>query len=284
MGVTLILAFLVILPMPTARACTLWGATGAKVIEKGTLIAKNRDNTRNLTTELRFVSRKQGFRFMGLFDPEKDGYVVSGINEKGLTVVNASAASLSEEKRNVAKEDLTDRILTSFESVDGILAEKALFVNSYPAFYMVADAGKMALIEVAPAGKVSVKVTDEGILTHTNHYVDENLSGANERGASGSRKRLDRINHMLGGRTSAFTMEQFIALSEDGKGIQNDAIRQTCGTGRKVCTLASWVAFLPKQGSPLIYVKIERPDGTFAMQRFMLDPRFWGQTSQKLIP
>lgn len=138
-----ILFFLFAICPPPSGACTLFTAKGSMVGDRGVLIAKNRDNSKNLVTELRFVAPEKGFRFLGLFDPEADGYVVSGINEKGLTVVNASATSLPDEKRNVATEDLTDRILTTFSSVDGVLHEEAMFAASHPAFYILADTAKI---------------------------------------------------------------------------------------------------------------------------------------------
>ena len=278
----MLLAFLLALPA-TSAACTLWAATGSRVSHGETLIAKNRDNSSNFSTELRFVSREKGFRFVALFDPEADGYVVSGINEKGLTVVNASATTVPPEKRNVAKEDLTERILTSFSSVDEVAGEEAMFAESHPAFYMIADTGKIAMIEVAPGRKVSIKVTANGVLTHTNHYTDGRLAEANERSAGGSGKRLARINRLLGtGKPLSFY--RFIAMSEDKFGPGGESVRQVCGRTKSVCTLASWVVLLPHEGLPRLYVKIEGKDQTEKVREFTLDTSFWEKAFKPVNP
>jgi isopenicillin-N N-acyltransferase like protein len=282
-GLTLFLVFILAVPV-TSEACTLWAATGSRVSGGDTLIAKNRDNLSGFSTELRFVSRGNGFRFVALFDPEADGYVVSGINERGLTVVNASAGTLPSEKRNVAKEDLTERILASFSSVDEVAAEEAMFAESHPAFYMIADAGKIAVVEVAPGGKTSIKVTRNGVLTHTNHYRDGRLLEANERPAGSSRKRLTRINHLLGSARKPLSLDRFIAMSEDRKGLGGESIRQACGETKNVCTLASWVTLLPREGSPEIYVKIEGKDQTEKVRKFTLDALFWEQAFRTVNP
>jgi len=278
----LFVALLFSLP-EASRACTLWAATGSRVSHGDTLIAKNRDNSRNFSTELRFVSREKGFRFVALFDPEADGYVVAGINEKGLTIVNASATTVPSAKRNVAKEDLTERILTSFSSVDEVAREEAMFAESHPAFYMIADTGRIAVIEVAPGGKTSIKVTGNGVLAHTNHYMDDRLADANERSAGGSENRLARINRLLGiGRP--LTFNRFIAMSEDRFGPGGESVRQVCGRTKSVCTLAGWVVLLPREGSPRLYVKIEGKDQAEKVKRLTLDPVFWGQAFKPVSP
>ena len=282
-GVLPLLVFFLALPV-ISEACTLWAATGSRVSRGDTLIAKNRDNSSTLETELRFVSRGKGFRFVALFDPEADGYVVSGINEKGLTVINASAASLPREKRNVAKEDLTERILVSFSSVDEVAEEETMFAESHPAFYMIADAGKIAMIEVAPGGKTSIRITGNGVLTHTNHYRDGALREANERPVSGSRKRLVRINRLLAGSRKPLSLDAFVAMSEDTKGAGDESVKQVCGRTKGVCTLASWVALLPREGSPRIYVKIEGKDQAEKVKRITLDAPFWERAFNSVNP
>jgi hypothetical protein len=263
------------MPRPSL-GCTIWAATGTKVNGKGgTVVAKNRDNSMGLVTEFRAVCREKGLAFAALFDPERDGYVVAGINEKGLTVVNASAASLPDEKRLVAKEDLTERLLTSFATVDALVAEGTLFATSHPAFYLVADSTKAALIEVAPGGKTSIKVTANGVLTHANHYTDESLKKANERPTRKSRDRLKRINRLLANGSASFDLDGFISLSEDRSAGRIGAIRQECGPARKVCTLATWVVSLPKVGPPELYINILKSDYTAEKKKLTLDSGFW---------
>ena len=175
-----------LIPISPARACTIWAATGEQVKGKGSLIAKNRDNLSHLYTVLKTVSPEKGISFYGLFDIEADGYVTAGINEQGLVVVNSAANSVPRNKRLVATEDLTQRLLTSFGSVNAVLSEKDLFQKSHPALYIIGDASKIASIEVAPGGKISVTVQEKGTLFLTNHYTNPELAGANEQSSTGS--------------------------------------------------------------------------------------------------
>jgi isopenicillin-N N-acyltransferase like protein len=264
-----------------AEACTLWAAAGTVVKDNGTIIAKNRDNNQELITELRFVTRETGFRFVGLFDIEADGYVVSGINEKGLSVINASAASVPDEKRNVAKEDLTEKLLTSFDSVDGLVKEEAMLANSHPAFYIVADRDKLALVEVAPGNKISIKISQEGVFTHTNHYTDEKFLSANEDLTPNSRKRLDRIDYLINTSPLPLSIQRFIAISEDNGNSPSDSILKVCGKSKKVCTLATWVIYMPKKGFSDLYVKLMRPKQPHKVFRFILDDGFWTEQFKK---
>jgi hypothetical protein len=259
------------------EACMLWAATGPIVQDNGTLIAKNRDNTQGLITELRFITREKGFRFVGLFDIEADGYVVSGINEKGLSVINASAASVPDEKRNVAKEDLTERLLASFASVDSLLKEETMLESSHPAFYIIADTDKMLLVEVAPGNKVSMKISRNGVFTHTNHYINEKLFSANEHKTPDSRKRLNHIDHLMSTSSLPLTLEKFIAVSEDGGNSASDSILKVCDKSKKVCTLTSWVVYMPKKDFPNLYVKVMKSNQPEKIYRFILDERFWAE-------
>jgi hypothetical protein len=277
------LAFSAVIP-GLAEACTLWAATGPIVKDNGTLIAKNRDNMQNLVTELKFVTREKGFRFVGLFDIEADGYVVSGINEKGLSVINASAASVPDEKRNVAKEDLTERILTSFDSIDSLLKEEATFASSHPAFYIIADTYKMVLVEIAPDSKVSIKISQDGIFTHTNHYTDSKLLSANEDMTPNSRRRLDRIDYLMSISPLPLTLEQFINVSEDSGNNPGDSIMKVCGKSKKVCTLASWVVYVPKKGFSNLYVRLMGPGQADKTYKFILDEQFWAERFKPILP
>ena len=260
----------------SARACTIWAATGEKVKDKGSIVAKNRDNLSSLYTALRFVSPEKGFSFFGIFDIEADGYVTAGINEKGLVVVNASANSVPRKKRHVATEDLTERILTSFDSVNAVLSVKEFFQNSHPAIYIIGDASKIASVEVAPGGKTSVAIKENGILAFTNHYTDTDLLGANERSSRSSFARLKRINYLIGRHTSPFTLDDFIAFSNDRNGGSEGALWTARTPTGKIRTLASWIVYLPANGFPELYVKLANPDEPENTQRITLDSAFWG--------
>jgi len=260
-----------------ASACTVWGATGDKVNIKGTIIAKNRDNSPHLFSSQRLSFPINGFKFFGLFDIEADGFVIAGINEKNLAVLNASVTSVPKARREVAKEDVTERLLTTFDSVDAVLSRRDIFEKSHPAIYMIADATKISVIEVAPDGKISIKQTDNGILAFTNHYNSSELGYANENISSNSIARLKRINHFLESSEKAFTIEQFISISEDKAGTSNNSIWRIGDGNSKVRTLASFVVSIPRTGLPEIYIKISNPGEKESIIRDKLDFSNWSK-------
>ncbi|MCX5816989.1 MAG: carcinine hydrolase/isopenicillin-N N-acyltransferase family protein [Proteobacteria bacterium] len=256
----LIIGAVLIINVPSARGCTVWGATGQKVNIKGTIIAKNRDNSPNLSTHPRLLFPLNGFNVFGLYDAEVDGYIVGGINEKGLAVLNASVTSVPREKRHVATEDTTERILTTFDSVNAVLSRRDIFIKSHPALYMVADSSRVAMIEVAPGGKIAIKDIENGILAFANHYTDANLTQANEHRSVNSEARLKRIQNYLTSSEKPFTMNDFIMISEDRAGGSDYALWRTGSTSGKVRTLASFIVSIPVSGLPEIYMKISNPD------------------------
>ena len=264
-------------PASTARACTIWAATGEQVKGKGSLIAKNRDNLSHLYTVLKTVSPEKGIPFHGLFDIEADGYVTAGINEQGLVVVNSAANSVPRNKRLVATEDLTQRLLTSFGSVSAVLSEKDLFQKSHPALYILSDASKIASVEVAPGGKVSVTVQEKGTLFLTNHYTNPDLAEANEQSSSGSSMRLKRIQYLIAGQSSPFTLDDFIAFSNDRNGGSEGALWQVSGSSSTIRTLASWIIYMPPDGPLILHVKLANPNEPEQTQTVTIDSAFWKQ-------
>ena len=261
----------------SARACTIWAATGEQVKGKGSLIAKNRDNLPHLYTVLKTVFPEKGFPFYGLFDIEADGYVTAGINEQGFVVVNSAANSVPRKKRHVATEDLTERLLTSFASVNTVLSEKDLFQKSHPAIYIIADASKIASIEVAPGGKISVAVQEKGTLFFTNHYTSPELAGANEQSSASSFMRLKRIQHLMTPQTSPFMLDDFIAFSNDRNGGLEGALWRAPGASNTMRTLATWIVYISTDGPPSLHIKLANPDEPERTHTVTLDSVFWKQ-------
>jgi hypothetical protein len=271
---TMIISLITTSPAP---ACTVWAATGEQVSGRGSLVAKNRDNLSHLYTVLKTVSPEKGISFHGLFDIEADGYVTAGINEQGLVVVNSAANSVPRNKRLVATEDLTQRLLTSFGSVSAVLFEKDLFQKSHPALYIVGDASKIASIEVAPGGKVSITVQEKGTLFLTNHYTNPDLAEANEQWSTGSSMRLKRIQYLIARQSSPFTLDDFITFSNDRNGGSEGALCQASGTSGTIRTLASWIIYIPPDGPPILYVKLANPNEPEQAQTVTIDSAFWKQ-------
>ncbi len=274
-----VVTIIFVISFSSTQACTIWAATGERVKDKGSIIAKNRDNVSYLYTALKSVTPEKGFAFLGIFDIRAGGYVTAGVNEKGLVVVNASANSVPREKRHVATEDLTERLLTSFDSVQAVLSEKDLFHKSHPAIYIIGDASKIASIEVAPRGKTAVVIREgNGTLALTNHYTHRKLLRANERLSVNSLRRLKRINSLMKNHPLPFTVDDFIAFGNDRNGGQEGALWRDPHLPDKIRTLASLVVYVPVKGFPELSVTLVNPDEPESVQRMTLDSTFWEQS------
>ena len=256
-------------------ACTIWASAGDVVAGRGVIVGKNRDNRSSLHTRLGLVFPAKGFRFLGILDIEADGYVVAAVNEKGLVVVNASANSVQRSKRHVATEDVTQRILETFDSVDSLEREKDLFRKTHPAIYIIADSTRIMSVEVAPRGQVAITVKDNGVLAFTNHYTSASLADANEKISRESVVRLKRINLLIGGLNRAHTFDDFIAMSRDRNSGGPGAVMRGPRKGSSIRTLASWVIRLEPGSAPTMYAQVfnegKQPEAFVAR----LDRTFW---------
>ena len=261
----------------TVQACTLWAAAGEYIQDGGVLIAKNHDKESNQPDEMRLIIPKNGFSYLGLFPvkEKKLHNIVAGINERGLVVINATASTVPHKERNTGTEDTHEKILTSFESVDTVLENQSIFAKSHPTFYMIADKLKIAVIEIGPRGEIAVRVAGKGILFHTNHYIDEKLLNAYKKVDESSEIRLNRIQYLFTTHPSPLTMEDFIVFSEDRNDAPDNSIWRTDSTSKKERTMASWIVYIPKDGSPELYVKLthpKKPEKTYSLK---LDTSFW---------
>ena len=275
------LAFIFTLCSPFAlcsasHACTLWAAAGEKVEDGGTIIAKNRDYVPQ-KSELKLVIPKDGFKYFGVFPVESERWqgLVAGINEKGLAIVSATAGSISRKKRNTGMEGLNSKILAAYSSVDSVLENKTMFTKSRPVFYLIADKEKIAVIEVAPGGEISIRTIKNGVLFHTNHYTDEKLLKANEKIGKSSLARFKRIGNLLNNCPSCFTADNFVTFSEDIADGPDNSIWRTGGTPGKERTLATWIIYIPEKGDPELYVKFVNPDEPIRVYTMKLDIPFW---------
>jgi hypothetical protein len=212
---------------------------------------------------------------VALFDMEEGGYVIGGVNEKGLTVVNAAAGSVPKNKRDTATEDLSEMLLTTFSTVADVLSHRHAFEASHPAFYIIADSDATALIEVAPGGSISKKTVSRGTLSHTNHYVDRKLLRANEQTSRSSQARLRRIGRLLAAHRPPFTLNDFIVISDDRTGGPDNSIWRTGGPGRKVKTLGTFIVSAPRGGPPELFARIVRQGEEKDVYRLTLDSAFW---------
>jgi hypothetical protein len=271
-------ASLLIFALPDlARACTLFAAAGSRVEGGGTLIVKNRDRTPQRSA-LKFRAPAHGFKYLALVaveDPENAA--VAGVNEKGLAVVDALPGALPPQKETPGAVALTQALLSQCASVDEVLAHRDLFRASYPVFEMVADGRKIAFIEIAPQGRVAVKVKEQGVLCQTNHYLDSRLQQPTPKPGSSSAMRHRRIVRLLSRQTYPFALEDFLAFSRDRNNGPDNSIWRTGGTPTEVRTLATWIVAHPAGGVPRVYVRIANPGERQKIVNLRLTPAFWAK-------
>lgn len=269
-------AFFTLTSVSVLDACTLWVAAGDRVAHRGSLIAKNRDWTPE-PSQVRLVHPTTGFRSLGLF-PIRDGKqksIVAGVNEKGLVVVTASASSIPEADREEGGRGLMRQLLSVFSTVVDVQVNKSVFSRTHPSMFLIADRRRAAWIEVAPGGRFSLRATNSGVLTHTNHYLDETLIDVNGKIGRSSRTRLGRIGELLDRRTARFTLEDFIAFSQDRNDGPDDSLWRTGGNPDGKRTLASWIVSLPPAAPPELFVRLANPGEPERTMRITLDGPFW---------
>ena len=264
---------------PAAAACTLWGAAGGTVEGGGTLIAKNRDWEPTQVQEIKRVVPRDGFRYLGLYASDEEGTgLKAGINEKGLVVVTATASVVPDERRsNPQKKTLSSaEILKTCTTVEEVTGQLDRFTRA--AFYLVADKNKIAVIEVGPGGKAAARITENGTIAQTNHYLNEQLRILNKKVSKSSRARYDRIQELLSKDPGGLTLDDFVAFSEDQNAGPDNSIYRTGSSPTRSRTLATWIIENPAEGAPLLYVKVADPDKPQKTMRISLDEKFWKGT------
>ncbi|MGN1208918.1 MAG: carcinine hydrolase/isopenicillin-N N-acyltransferase family protein, partial [Duodenibacillus sp.] len=193
--------------------------------------------------------------FLGLFVGPKERFNM-GVNEKGLVVFRTTAGSVPKHIRRQSvrfksKEGLSghEYLIRNCATVDEALAQTEVFSHE-PTNYMLADARKIAVVEVMPGGRRAVTVRDRGTLAHTNHYLAEEALADNIKIGKSSRTRYERIEELLKASPRPLTMDDFAAFARDRNDGPNNSIFRI-GPEAKITTLSSMVVYLPENGVPV---------------------------------
>ena len=243
-----------------ANACTAFAANGKDYVAgSGTLIAKVRDQL--MTGQVvKTVYPTSGHAYMGLFNGRKEFFNM-GINEKGFVAFATTAGSIPKKERQKVKTFRSSEGLTGLEfmmrncgSVQEALSHVEIFQHR-PTNYVMADAKQIAFVEVLPNGTFKTVVKNNGMLTHTNHYITEETRQYNKKISASSQTRLERIQTLLDEHKKPFTMNDFISFTEDrNDGLDNSIFR--LGSKESVpTTLSTMVVHIPEQGTPKLYLK-----------------------------
>jgi hypothetical protein len=259
-----------------ALSCTLWSASGDYVVKGGgTLIAKNRDWVPDHRQVLKTVTPKTGYRYFGIFaEGNDDPGLKAGINEKGLVVVSSTAGSIPAKLRAEPgrTKNLMVKILREFDGVDSALKDEKIFVG--PRNLMLADGIKIAVVEIGLNGKQAVTVKKEGVLTQTNHYLDEKLLKFNQKIGLSSSLRHKRIEELLRNQGRPYVPDDFIAMSGDREDGPDNGIWRSGSTPKRERTLSTWIVHSPVNGSTQLYVKIANPNENEKIHRLKLEDLF----------
>ncbi|MEE3452554.1 carcinine hydrolase/isopenicillin-N N-acyltransferase family protein [Dialister sp.] len=244
-----ILAFaaLLALSVPSAFACTLWGANGSEVEGGGTILVKNRDWVPQYQ-EMKY-GKGEKYRYYGLYGgDEKKMFLRGGVNEKGLAVFSAAASVIPRKERKEmghSKKSALREILGSCATVEEALEKTGYFKG--PKFLMIGDAHSLVYVEIGADGAYQIKRVENGTLAHTNHYLSPDFGALNRRLRPSTTKRLSRISELLSENHEPWALWDMTAFGADPV---------LWRKGEKVETLATIGVWLHEDALPDIYVKV----------------------------
>lgn len=281
--------------MPDSRvcACTLFSAAGSDVAGRGVLIGKNRDQLPAFGTLKIVTPEGHGNRYLAVL---YGTFPSMGINEKGLALVSAT----SPDRDETTGGSVNSVILSSYDSVAGVLSDLHSFSRYGSQFFIVADRYRTARIEIAPDTEqptnVVATVTSNGVLAQTNHYLEQSFLHLNYdvdgnlihgKPGTSSGERYARIAALLDGRLSGhlppFDINDFVVFSRDHtEGDNNSVYRTACADDASgECTLATFIASMPGNGSPAVYVRLNNQYSGGAQHScgFVMTDDFWTKWS-----
>ncbi len=235
--------------------CTLFGAIGDRVEGGGALIAKTRDLATDLEQVWIQMVPQEGYRYQGIAS-KGTKHVTSGINEKGLVVVSAAAPG----SKKGGKVTPVGKILLSASSVDEVIALVQDGEIQGPIYYLVGDVHKIAVLEVIDGYQFGFLIQENGVLSHTNHYILKEMEKTNRKIGRSSQNRLNRIENLLS--KGLLTKDRFIAFAQDhfnGPGDNSICRHVEPGIPSSEGTVSATIYHLPKKGSPEIWVNLKKP-------------------------
>lgn len=257
------------------HACTLWGAAGSEA-GGGTIVSKNRDWKPDHVQVLKMHRSDKGYAYFGLYAEGNDSTgIKEGINEKGLSVMTATAGSLPESARKAQPGvgGLMSTILARYATCDEVLTDQhKLFTNRRPVFMLIADRKQILVLEIGLNGRYAVKAVKSGPVVHSNHYLDETMLEFNRKIAQSSATRVKRIAELLKQRAAPYDTACFAELSRDRQNAPDDSLWRD-GSGSH--TLSSWIVETPAAGPPGLRVLIANPGQPEVTNHFVLDQKFW---------
>jgi hypothetical protein len=260
-------------------ACTLWGTVVTNAAG-GTIMAKNRDWAPDHTQVLKMHRDNKGLAYFGLYAVGgSEPGIKAGVNEKGLSVVTASASCIPKSERDdqPGKHAVLSALLSGYATCDEVLAKReAIFPKTRAMFVMISDRSKILMVEVGLGGTYALKAVESGFITHANHFLDPGLAAFNEKIGLSSTTRLKRVTELMNAEQAAYTAESFVAMSRDQYDGPDNSLWRT-GSGKGTRTLASWIVETPARGVPKLRVVLANPSQPEETRTVILDEAFWSK-------
>ncbi len=274
-GVGGALVLLVLSAATPLRSCTLWGIAGDEA-DGGTLISKNRDWKPDHTQVLKLRRNSTGYAYFGLYaEGNAEPGIKSGVNEKGLTVVTASASSVPKATRDhqPGKHGVLATLLARYASCDEIVAkQEAIFGTARTGFFLISDRRKILMVEVGMDGKFALRTVAQGRVVHTNHFLEKSLEEFNVKIGPSSATRLGRITELVAAATPPLTLAAIATMSKDRHDGPDNSLWRT---GKSSRTMSSWIVATPAQGAPRLRVVLANPGQPEEVRVYLLDANFW---------
>lgn len=265
-----------------SHACTIWSSLGTSNKTAQLLFIKNRDAPPAAIQRLQFLQPTQGYAYLALMyknqptDPTFR-YLSAGINQEGLNIADNDIYT-PVTFTNAPGSDLMQEILRNYRSVDEVLkAKDFLFTRSAGQNFMIADAKQILMVEIAPAGHYAIeRVSTNGYLFHTNHYVNANLIPYNDPVSTSTFVRYNAIHRFLTSSTD-FTQTQFETFARDQSLLTADGQVDPNNNILRKWTVATWAVSIPVKGPPTLHLQEFNPNQPKADNTYVLNQAFWQQ-------
>lgn len=233
------------------QGCTTWAAARSMTQLSTPILAKNRDywpDHQDLQC-LAFARPKNGYHYLYLTSAGSPGVFSSGMNEKGLAVVDTHVVSL-DIGPGLPRYAVMMEVLENHATVESALAYLGSVNHAGNGNILLLDAGgDMAVVETGFSIR-GIARSEDGYLVSTNHYVTPPLqkhwlSRGPEEIHGNSRSRYAYVEEALKTSAGKINLEWAFQLMSH----HNDALDDICrhpSTGPRSVTIASTI-YLPRQ-------------------------------------
>lgn len=218
----------------SASACTVLAAAGSAVEGGGVLFGKTNDVKYPYQCRTMLVT-DNGYPYYVLRYQSRRGKFKAqfGVNKYGLGIGATAPGHLSLKQRAAMRQrNLKSGVwyyLGRCKTVDEAL--KMPEFNTLPANIMLADSKEIAYVETFDDGRQKIVRKTDGVLSHTNHYLDPELFELSKQAISRSSKsRYDRSVELLNNGRTPLTFNDFVAFVNDPKIRRHGHVPETVET------------------------------------------------------